>query len=141
MPKQNLFRKTEKAFSVLLIIFLGTIAFSCSSKTPVKNLTSDICLIIPENNTKEDVQAILGKPDIIRFNEQNGKAEEWIYYQSHKSFLKKMPLVSKKFGTEEYDVVIVTFRNERVTACFYRSLVKDELSEHGVKLDGPTSEE
>ena len=132
-------KKLPSLFTFLMCCILLTI--SCSSHEPVKNLTSDICLILPENNTKKDVIDILGKPDKIQISDQDPGTEEWIYYQVHKSFLKKIPLIRDKFGHEDFDVVIVTFNDERVTACLYRSLTKDQLEEHGIKLHDPSGEE
>jgi len=126
---------------ICLFLFLGCLTTSCGSHESVKNLTSDVCLVLPENNTKSDVLNILGKPNQIRIHEEDNKTEDWVYYQVHKSFLKKIPLINKKYGSEDFDVVIVTFNNDKVTACLYRSLTRKQLSEHGVELNAPSSEE
>ena len=119
-----------KHFTIVLIILLNV--YGCSSKEAVRHLSSDACLIVPENNTNKEVQEILGPPDHIT-KSVAGKSETWIYYQVRKSFLKKMPLLGKKFGHEEYDVITVSFENAHVKKCIYRSLSKEDLVPFGIK--------
>lgn len=116
--------------SIVLLILINV--YGCSSKEPVRHLSSDACLIVPENNNKKEVQEILGPPDNIKKNETD-KSEIWIYYEVRKSTLKKMPLIGKKFGSEEYDVITVSFENARVKKCVYRSVNKEDLLKFGIK--------
>lgn len=117
-----------------LIYIFFILIFGCSSKMPVRHLTSDICMIVPENNSKNEVLTKLGKPDIIK-NESTSN-EMWFYFQVHKSFTKKIPLVGRKFGHEEYDLVSITFNDNQVQKCIYRSLSKEEIfNKYGIKVD------
>jgi hypothetical protein len=116
--------------AILLLVLINV--YGCSSKEAVRHLSSDVCLIVPENNNKKEVQEILGPPDNIKKNETD-KSETWIYYQVRKSTLKKMPLIGKKFGSAEYDIITVSFENARVKKCIYRSVNKEDLIKFGIK--------
>lgn len=119
-----------KYFIILLLVLINV--YGCSAKEPVRHLSSDVCLIVPEDNNNKEVQKILGPPDHIKKNEAD-KSETWIYYQVRKSFLKKIPLIGIKFGTEEYDVITVSFENAKVKKCIYRSVGKEGLNTFGIK--------
>ena len=120
--------------NLAIILFVLINIHGCSSKDPVRHLSSDVCLIVPENNNKKEVKEILGPPDHIKKNDAD-KSETWVYYQVRKSFVKKMPLIGKKYGTEEYDVITVSFdENARAKKCIYRSLGKEDLIAFGIKL-------
>jgi hypothetical protein len=55
----------------------------------------------------------------------------WIYYQVNKSTLRKTPYVGDKLGSEEYDVLHITFNGDIVETCTYRSLTKEEFQNGG----------
>lgn len=96
-------------------------------------MTSDVCLILPEKSTKEDVLTYLGQPAITR-REDDG-SETWIYYHAEKSLLRKMPVVGSKLGYENFDVVTVSFSEKIVRMCVYRYFTEDQfkqtVTEHG----------
>lgn len=115
-----------------ILPFIFIFIISCASKSPVRHLSSDVCLLMPENNSKVEVEKILGRPDLIQTNNESG--ERWIYYQTKKSFLKKMPLIGSKYGQIEYDLVVVSFDKNLVKKCIFRSLTKDEMANYGVMV-------
>ena len=120
----------HRYLAILLLVVINV--YGCSAKEPVRHLSSDVCLIVPEDNNNKEVREILGAPDHIKKNESD-KSETWVYYQVRKSFLKKMPLLGKKYGSEEYDVITVSFENGKVKKCIYRSVGKEGLINFGLK--------
>ena len=79
----------------------------CSSHEPVRHLSADACLIVPKLSTRQEVISFLGMPDERRKAPDN--SEIWYYFQPSKSFWRKTPLIGKKMGEENYDLVTVTF--------------------------------
>ena len=101
------------------------LSLGCTSKEYVKHLASDACLITPKQSTKQNINDYLGTPDKKQVL-TNG-SEEWTYFQQNKSLLRKTPYVGPKLGSEQYDVVVITFRDEIVEACQYRMFTKEEF--------------
>jgi hypothetical protein len=87
-------------------------------------------LIAPEKTTKEEVLSFLGQPAERQVME-NGD-EVWIYYQVNKSLLRNTPYVGERIGTENYDVVTVTFMGDRVATCVYRMLSEEEFNKRTI---------
>ena len=107
---------------LLLILFLA----GCH-RQPVRHLSSDACLLLPGNTTKQEVLSYLGTPDQRRMDPQQG--EMWVYYEANKSFLRKTPLLGDNLGDEQYDVVVVTFQNDQVRTCVYRSFTEEQFKQ------------
>ena len=108
-----------------LYLFIVVALHACASTKTVKHLSSDVCLIMPESTTKNEVLSFLGNPD-LRQSQANGD-ETWIYYKKNESFLRKIPMVGNELGTSNYETVIVTFVGEQVRTCVYRQLDPEEL--------------
>ena len=111
-------------FTVLLLLLAG-----CSRPKPVQHLAADACLISPKLSSRQDVINYLGEP--AESQKQADGSEVWIYYQSNKSTLRKTPYVGDKLGSEEYDVLHITFNGDIVETCTYRSLTKEEFQNGG----------
>jgi len=122
-------------FVVCLCLF-ALVGSGCFYRDPVRHLSSDICLITP-NLTQQEVLATLGSPDEKKKGEQG---EIWIYREVKKSFLRKTPYVGEKLGSENYDVVTITFAGDIVSTCLYRAYNEEELKKNGVVISGPRAE-
>ena len=108
-----------------LSFLFAVIIAGCSAGPKVRHLSSDVCLVVPESTTRQEVVSFLGQPDTRSVNAE--KQEVWSYMTTRRSFLRKTPLVGKYMGSEEYEVVTVTFVGDKVRTCFYRNLNKDQV--------------
>jgi len=121
---------TIRQSGLLLITFL--VLFGCARPEQVRHLSADACLILPEKTTKQETLALLGEPD--ERQALPGGDEQWVYFQANKSFLRETPLIGEKLGSEEYDILTVTFSENLATACSYRLLSGDEFPKGGSSL-------
>ena len=114
-----------------LILFTGLLLLptGCSRPKPVQHLAADACLISPKLSSRQDVINYLGEPAESQ-KKEDGR-EVWIYYQANKSTLRKTPYVGDKLGSEEYDVLHITFTGDIVETCTYRSMTKKEFQNGG----------
>ena len=126
----NLFRILVIWVSLLAC---GTFLFGCAYKKPVRHIASEIGLITPNKTTQKELISYMGLPEVKRTLSE--KEEEWIYYQENKSFLRRSPLLGNKMGAADYDVAIITLRDEIVTSSQYRSFTEDEFEKLGIKTD------
>jgi len=110
------------SLALFLILLVGP---GCSYREPIRHLASDVCLITP-NLTRQEVINSLGPPDQKQESEDG---EVWTYYEIKQSTLKKTPLLGARLGSENYDVVTITFAGERVRTCVYRSFEQKDLRE------------
>lgn len=123
-------------YLIACLFLLGFVGTGCFSHDPVRHLSSDICLVTP-NLTQKEVVASLGPPDQKQKGEQG---ETWIYHEVKKSFLRKTPYLGEKLGSQDYDVVTITFAGDRVSACFYRAYSEEELKKSGIMISGPRAD-
>ena len=122
---------------VVCLCLLAFVGSGCFYSEPVRHLSSDICLITP-NLTQKEVLATLGPPD---HKQQTGEQGEiWVYREVKKSFLRKAPYVGEKLGSENYDVVTITFVGDTVSTCFYRAYNEEEHKKSGVDASGSRAE-
>ena len=133
---------TTNRFTALLptLFLLILLALSgCFRNEPVRHLSSDISLIIPGHTTRKEIISFMGSPAI---QEQGlNSTENWIYYQVHKSFMRKAPRVGHRFGYEEYDVVTITFSGDIVRDCQYRLFSEEQFRDLGIPAAGETEKE
>jgi hypothetical protein len=108
----------------IALLFIGLIA-GCSASMPVRHLSSDVCLVMPESTTKAEVLSFLGEPD--RRQHQPEGEETWFYYKKNESFLRKLPVVGPRLGWSNYEIVTVSFVGEQVRTCIYRQLEPEEF--------------
>lgn len=59
--------------------------------------------------------------------------EKWIYYQRHKSFLRKAPYVGSKMGYEDYEALIITFNGDLVKTCVYKTYDEKEFKDSNIQ--------
>lgn len=124
-------------FSLVFVVCLFTLV-GCFSTGPLRHLSSDVCLLFPEQTTKRDVVRQLGTPDLMR---EAADSETWFYYQVDKSFLAGLPWLGDTIGTQTYEVVTVTFTGVEVRACVFRSMSKQEFQGLGITAgDGADAE-
>ena len=121
---------------VLCLCLLGFAVTGCFYRDPVRHLSSDICLVTP-NLTQKEVLSSLGTPDQKQKGEEG---EVWIYYEVKKSLLRKAPYVGEKLGSQDYDVVTITFAGDRVSTCLYRAYDEEELKKSGIVIRKPGAE-
>jgi outer membrane protein assembly factor BamE (lipoprotein component of BamABCDE complex) len=115
---------------LLLTALLLSMVLSACQRQPIRHYSSDVSLLLPGSTTKQEVLAYLGTPEEQRVDPREG--EMWIYYQVNKSLLRKTPLLGKRMGREQYEVVIVTFQGEVVRTNTYRSLDRQEFEQAGI---------
>ncbi|HIJ89516.1 MAG: hypothetical protein OEV89_01480 [Desulfobulbaceae bacterium] len=121
---------------VVCLCLLGFVGSGCFYREPVRHLSSDICLITP-NLTQKEVIATLGSPDLKQKGEQG---EVWIYREVKKSFLRKTPYIGEKLGSENYDVVTITFVGDTVSTCLYRAYNEEEIKKTGIAISEPRAD-
>lgn len=114
----------------LALFAAGFVALAGCAKKNVRHLASDVCLVTPEQTTKEQVLTYLGQPD-SQYEMADG-GETWIYYELKKDTLSKTPYLGEKIGDKKYETVKVTFSGDIVRTCIYRSLSEEEFQEGGL---------
>ncbi|MEN8142832.1 MAG: hypothetical protein ABFQ82_04465 [Thermodesulfobacteriota bacterium] len=117
------------------VLFVATALFvvGCGGKSSqVRHLSSDVCLVMPDSTTRQEVLSFLGEPD--RKISKGENRETWFYLDVSKSFSKRMPLVGEKLGSAIYETVTVTFEADLVRTCFYRHFDKNEFEEYSKDL-------
>jgi outer membrane protein assembly factor BamE (lipoprotein component of BamABCDE complex) len=120
--------------AVLFALLLFMFSTGCSStiSPPVRHLSSDVCLVMPESTTRQEVLSFLGEPD--RKITTAEKSEVWLYLKVNKSFSKKLPLLGAKLGSQNYETVTVTFDGDLVKTCLYRQFDEDEFEKFSAEL-------
>jgi len=113
--------------------FLSIVLCGCMAGTPVRHFSSDVCLVMPESTTREEVVSFLGKPD--RKKNEEDQSEVWLYYKANSSFLRKLPLVGDNLGSIDYETITVTFTGDQVRTCIYRQLDEKEFEGFAEELD------
>lgn len=98
----------------------------CATATPVRHLSSDVCLVLPESTTKSEVLAFMGEPD--QKDATDAVTETWIYFKKNEDLLRKLPLVGAKLGSLNYEMVTVVFAGNLVRTCVYRQLEPNEIA-------------
>lgn len=114
---------SKKILTLSLFFCLASIISGCSS--PVRHMSSDVCLV-QQGNSPKDVVNILGPPMVKK---QTATGELWTYYSAQKSPLKRTAGVNLMFGTISYDVVHVSFVNNLVSDCQYRHATEQEFEQ------------
>jgi hypothetical protein len=104
----------------LVLFFLG----GCYI-TPVRHLAADIALLQIGKSTREDVTVFLGDPD--EQQDMGDGVQKWLYRDKNISLLQKTPLVGSKFGSPEFNQVVVTIRNGVVSSCDYSYSDEDDM--------------
>lgn len=123
----KLFRTTA---TILFLLVITTILPGCFYKTPVRHIASEISLVVPNQTSQRELISYMGLPNEKKSISET--EEEWLYFQVNKSFLRKTPLLGKKFGVEDYDVAIIRIKDNIVTSSQYRSLSEDEFKQLGI---------
>ena len=122
-------RAAQRLVLSLLLIAVASLFSGCSSHE-VLHLASDASLITPGKTSQQEIVGLLGPPDQKQTLDQGG--ELWRYYQANKSLLRQTPYIGSRLGTEKYDVLTITFRDQRVVECVYRQLNEKEFAELGI---------
>lgn len=113
-----------------LIFFM--MAGCAGTSTPVRHLSSDVCLVMPERTTREEVIAFLGEPD--RKMTSADDRELWLYLKTNQSLTKKIPLLGDRLGSQDYETVTVTFDGDLVRTCLYRQFDEAEFERFNADL-------
>jgi hypothetical protein len=117
----------------ILPVLLLALALAGCHRQPIRHLSSDVCLLLPGQTTRQEVLDFFGTPDQRRLDPREG--ETWVYYQVKKSFLRRTPYLGGKIGEEHYEVVLVTFQDDLVRTCAYRSFDEKEFNQAGLAGD------
>ncbi len=129
------FRLVGSFFLVMVLCFS---LYGCS-RHEVRHLASDASLVVPGQSSRQEVLALLGFPDRKEMVPDGG--EIWYYAQSNKSMLRRAPYVGAWMGSEDYDVLIVTFRDGEVVSCVYRNLDPEKFKSLEIDQGGDDREE
>ena len=124
-------RCNRLAVSSALLFFLFSAGCSGIS-APVRHLSSDVCLVMPESTTRQEVISFLGEPDQKITNAE--KSEVWLYLKVNQSYSKKLPLLGAKLGDQNYETVTVTFDGDLVKTCLYRQFDEVEFEKFNSEL-------
>lgn len=123
-----------QTFLLPFFLLIALCMAGCSSHTYVRHLASDASLVIPNQSTQKEIKGFMGFPDQTK--KMADGTEQWVYFQTNKSTLRKTPYFGDKLGHENYDVVLITFSGETVSQCTYRLLTEKEFQESGIQSDG-----
>ena len=121
----------------LLLTITVTLLTACASHE-VRHLASDASLIAPGQTSQQQILGLLGPPDQKEVLAQGG--EQWRYYQANKSFLRRTPYIGGQLGDENFDVLTITFRDQRVVECVYRQMNEEDFAKLGIDA-GAAAEE
>jgi hypothetical protein len=121
-------KKKLQAISLVILALLFMGMAGCAKKN-VRHLASDVCLITPDQTSKEQVLAYLGLPD-EQYEMADG-SETWVYYDVRKTMLRDTPYIGEKIGEQKYEMVKVKFGGDIVQTCVYRLLTEEEFKEGG----------
>ncbi len=122
------FSFSQAVFPVFL--FLAVISLFGCARYPVRHLTSDASLIVPNQTTKKDVIAYMGFPN--QKVTAPGEKEVWYYVESKKSLMRKTPYIGNSLGHEEYQAVIITYSGDIVDTCTFRLLDEEGFAKTGI---------
>jgi hypothetical protein len=121
----------KKLYTIALTVsFVVLMVVAGCAKKNVRHLASDVCLVTPEETTKEQVLTYLGQPD-ERYEMAEG-GETWIYYDVKKTALRDTPYIGDKIGDKKYEMVKVVFGGDIVRTCVYRLLTDEEFEQGGL---------
>ncbi|HID69130.1 MAG TPA: hypothetical protein EYP35_01405 [Desulfobacterales bacterium] len=117
--------KAFRPFYLLItLLFLMLLAGGCS-KTPVRHLVSDACMVSVGHTTRKEVLKLMGDPDAKRMI--NPTTEEWVYYEEARSSLQDAPLVGDMFDPDGYQMLVMTLSGDIVKTCRYSGFEADEF--------------
>lgn len=114
--------------TILLIAF--SLLSACSSRSYVRHIASDLCLVVPQQSTKKEIITLMGAPDLRTPLPEN--REKWTYIQDRKSLMRKTPYIGDKIGYENYDIGLIIFNGETVETINYRQFTEQEFRESGI---------
>lgn len=120
----------RKSLSCILILLCGTIISGCFYKNQIRHLASDVGLITPNATTQKEVISFMGFPEVKKAISDT--EEEWTYYQENQSLMRRAPLFGRKMGQADYDVAIITFKNQIAISSQYRSFTEEEFHKLGI---------
>jgi hypothetical protein len=121
----------KKLYTIALTVsFVVLMVVAGCAKKNVRHLASDVCLVTPEETTKEQVLTYLGQPDEQYEMAEGG--ETWIYYDVKKTALRDTPYIGDKIGDKKYEMVKVVFGGDIVRTCVYRLLTDEEFEQGGL---------
>lgn len=120
----------RKILSLIFAIGVLVLLTGCFRHEPVQHLAADASLLTPGKSSRQDVLTYLGEP--IEKQLQGDNTEVWIYNQVRKSMLRKTPYVGGKIGTEEYDILSVTFKADTVLGVTYRMVPENDFKKSPV---------
>ena len=92
--------------------------------TPMRHLASDASLIQGGVTTRQDILNYFGEPN-VRSQLPDGK-EKWVFNETRKSDLRKVPYLGEYVGSEEHDALIVLLAGEVVSEAAYRTFEPDK---------------
>lgn len=120
-------KKFPRQYGQLLVLSISMFLAGCATTTPVKHLSSDVCLVMPESTTKIEVLSFLGEPDEKFTTPEHD--ETWVYLKKNENIARKLPIIGEKYGLKDYETVTITFTGDKVKTCIYRQLTPAEFAD------------
>lgn len=108
---------------IVVTFMLVSLLGGCQAKQ-IRHLASDAAMITPGQTTRQEVTRYLGEPDARRT--VSAGVEEYVYYETKKSDLARLPLLDRLLGTQGYEILIITIKNDKVTGTEFRTYDKDD---------------
>lgn len=126
---------SAQKYVFFFLLAVMALVFSACASHEVRHLASDASLISPGKTSQQEILGLLGPPDQKQELKQGG--EQWRYYQANKSFWRRTPYVGSHLGEEDFDVLTITFRDQRVVDCVFRQLNEKEFDKLGIYTGAP----
>lgn len=117
-------RKMSKKLSFAVCVASVLFLVSGCADTPMRHLASDASLIQGGVTTRQDILNYFGEPD-VRSQLPDGK-EKWVFNETRKSTLRKVPYIGEYAGSEEHDSLIVLLAGDVVSEAAYRTFEPDK---------------
>jgi hypothetical protein len=126
---------SPQKYAIYFLLAVSTLVFPGCASHEVRHLASEASLISPGKTSQQEILGLLGPPDQKLALAQGG--EQWRYYQGNKSFWRRTPYFGSHLGEEDFDVLTITLRNQRVVDCVYRQLNEKEFDKLGIDTGAP----
>ncbi len=106
----------DGSIHIFLSILIGIVALTLCSCAPHKRFLAAEATMIHLGDQQSAVVELLGRPEAVR---RTGKGIEWYYYEKHRPFYGKIPLLGHYVGKERVDALMVLLREGRVADVIY----------------------
>ena len=100
--------------TLLLIGWFSIFLASCSGSQ--RRFVAADATMIHKGDSQQEVVELLGQPDAMR---KTSAGTEWYYYEKHRPFYGKIPLLNRYVGKEKVEALMVLISDGRVADVLY----------------------